>query len=74
MELRQLEIFCILTRELNFTRTAERVHCVQSNVSVQIRSLERELGVRLLDRLSQKVRLTAHGARLLPDAERVLRV
>ena len=72
MELRQLELFCILTYELNFTRTAERAHCVQSNVSVQIRSLERELGVRLFERLGQSVHLTPYGARLLPYAERVL--
>jgi DNA-binding transcriptional LysR family regulator len=39
MEVRQLEIFRALAEELNFTRTAERVHCVQSNVTGQIHSL-----------------------------------
>jgi DNA-binding transcriptional LysR family regulator len=74
MELRQLEIFRILSRELNFTRTAEKAHCVQSNVSVQIRSIEKELGVQLFERLGQKVHLTPQGERLLPYAERVLRL
>src|SRR5260370_8609226 len=74
MELRQLEIFRILSRELNFTRAAERAHCVQSNVSVQIRSLEQEFGFQLFERLGQQIRLTSHGQRLLPYAERILRM
>ncbi|SRR6266568_337880 len=74
MELRQLEIFRILSRELNFTRAAERAHCVQSNVSVQIRSLEQEFGFQLFERLGQQIRLTSHGQRLLPYAERILRL
>jgi DNA-binding transcriptional LysR family regulator len=72
MELRQLEIFRILARELNFTRAATRAHCVQSNVTVQIRSMERELGVALFDRLGKQVRLTPQGQRLLPYAEKIL--
>lgn len=74
MELRQLDIFRILAHELNFTRAAERAHCVQSNVSVQIRAIEQELGVQLFERLGQHVKLTPHGERLLPYAERILRL
>lgn len=74
MELRQLDIFRILARELNFTRAAHRANCVQSNVSVQIRALEDELRVPLFERLGQQVRLTVHGQRLLPYAERILRL
>ena len=72
MELRQLKLFRILAKELSFTKAAIRAHCVQSNVTVQIRSLERELGVALFDRLGKQVRLTSHGHRLLPYAERVM--
>lgn len=72
MEIRQLEIFCIMARELSFTKAATRANCVQSNVTVQIRSLERELGVPLFDRLGKQVRLTEHGKRLLSYAERIL--
>ncbi len=64
--------FSILADELNFTRTAERAHCVQSNVTVQIRGLEEELGVRLFERLGKQVRLTEQGRRLRPYAERIL--
>lgn len=72
MEFRQLDIFRIVAHELNFTKAAKRAHCVQSNVSVQIRAMEQELGVPLFERLGQQVRLTAHGSLLLPYAERML--
>jgi len=72
MEVRQLEIFRILAHELSFTRAAEKAHCVQSNVTVQIRGIETELGVPLFERLGKQVRLTIHGQRLLPYAERIL--
>jgi len=72
MELRQLEIFRVLARELSFTRTAGMVNCVQSNVTAQIRSLEQELGTPLFERLGRKVILTDAGARLVPYADRVL--
>jgi DNA-binding transcriptional LysR family regulator len=72
MEIRQYEIFRILAHELSFTRAAERAHCVQSNVTVQVRSMEEELGVPLFERMGRHVRLTAHGARLLPYAEKIL--
>src|SRR5882757_6595505 len=72
MEFRQLNIFRILAHELSFTKAAKRAHCVQLNVSVQIRAMEQELGVPLFERLGLHVRLTAHGALLLPYAERML--
>jgi DNA-binding transcriptional LysR family regulator len=72
MEIRQLEIFRALAQELNFTKAAARVHCVQSNVTTQIRALESELGARLFDRLAKRVVLTDAGRRFLPYAERVL--
>ena len=72
MEVRQLQTFCILAEELNFTRTAERVHTVQSNVTSQIKSLEAEVGAPLFDRLGKRVVLTEAGRRLRPYAERAL--
>lgn len=72
MEVRQLEIFCALATELNFTRTAERVNTVQSNVTTQIKALEQELGAPLFDRLAKHVVLTEVGRRFLPYAERAL--
>jgi DNA-binding transcriptional LysR family regulator len=72
MEIRQLQIFQALAEELHFTRAAARVHCVQSNVTTQIRSLEEELGTPLFDRLAKRVVLTDAGRRFLPYADKVL--
>jgi len=72
MEVRQLQIFRVLAEELNFTRTAERVHTVQSNVTAQIKALEEELGMPLFDRLGRKVTLTEAGRRFQPFAEQAL--
>ena len=72
MEMRQLEMFVALAEELNFTRTAERLNTVQSNVTSRIRQLEEELGAALFDRLPRRVALTDAGARFLPYARRVL--
>jgi DNA-binding transcriptional LysR family regulator len=72
MEVRQLQIFQALAEELNFTRTAERVHTVQSNVTAQIKALEEELGAPLFDRLGRRVMLTDAGRRFQPFAEQAL--
>jgi DNA-binding transcriptional LysR family regulator len=72
MEVRQLQIFRVLAEELNFTRTAEKVHTVQSNVTAQIRALEEELGVPLFDRLGRRVTLTDAGRNFLPFASQAL--
>jgi DNA-binding transcriptional LysR family regulator len=72
MEMRQLQLFVTLAEELNFTRTAERLHTVQSNVTSHVRHLEEELGVRLFDRYPRRLVLTDAGAQFLPYAQRVL--
>ena len=72
MEVRQLQIFRTLAEELNFTRTAELVHTVQSNVTTQIKALEEELGIPLFDRLGRRVAITDAGRRFLPFAEQAL--
>ena len=72
MEVRQLQIFRALAEELNFTRTAERVNTVQSNVTAQIKALEEELGTPLFDRLGRRVMLTDAGHRFRPFAEQAL--
>lgn len=72
MEVRQLQIFRTLAEELNFTRTAEEVCTVQSNVTAQIKALEEELGVLLFDRLGRRVTLTDAGRNFLPFALQAL--
>jgi len=61
MELRQLRYLEAVARHGHFTRAAEELHVAQSAVSHQIRRLERELGVELLERTTRSVELTAAG-------------
>jgi DNA-binding transcriptional LysR family regulator len=61
VELRELRIFLALAGELHFGRTAERLGISQPAVSEALRVLESRLGVRLFDRTSRRVRLTAAG-------------
>jgi DNA-binding transcriptional LysR family regulator len=72
MELRQLRYFVTLAEELHFGRAAEREHIVQSALSQQVQRLERELGVRLLERSTHHVALTAAGVVFLVEVRQIL--
>jgi DNA-binding transcriptional LysR family regulator len=72
MELRQLRYFVTLAEELHFGHAAEREHIVQSALSQQVQRLERELGVRLLERSTHHVSLTAAGTAFLAEARQIL--
>jgi DNA-binding transcriptional LysR family regulator len=69
-----LRTFSVVAETKHFTRAAERLNCVQSAVSMQIRRLEDTLQVRLLDRDKRGVRLTPEGEILLRHARRVTRL
>jgi DNA-binding transcriptional LysR family regulator len=72
LDLRKLRYFVTLADELHFGRAAQRLFIAQPVLSRQIRALEREVGVTLLDRTSRRVGLTPAGAQLHDDARNLL--
>jgi DNA-binding transcriptional LysR family regulator len=72
MEVRSLEVFLSVAKHLNFTRAGEEVNLSQPSVSVRIRQLETELGVKLFEQLGKRVALTEAGSLLIPHAHRVI--
>ena len=73
MDLRQIAYVEAVARNANFTRAAAELHVAQPALSVAIRRLEEELGVRLFERTSRRVSLTPAGAAFLDRAARVRR-
>ena len=72
MDLQAVRYFVAVAEELSFRRAAERLFVATPTVSAGIKRLETELGVRLFDRSSRSVRLTADGAALMGRARNVL--
>ena len=72
METRELRAFTEVADEGSFSAAARKLHVSQSALSQTIRSLERQLGVRLLDRHSAGVTVTDAGGLLLKEARALL--
>lgn len=73
MELRQLKTFVTISQTESFSRAAEALGYTQSALTVQIRLLENELGVKLFDRIGKKVYLTSSGRQFLGHANQIIR-
>src|SRR4051812_23779186 len=69
---RQLQAFAAVAAAGSFTRAAERLHVTQSAVSVLIRELEADLGIRLFDRTTRRVEITEAGIDFRAGAEKLI--
>ena len=72
MDTRQLAAFCAVVERKSFSQAAERLGVTQPAVSLQVRSLEKRLGRKLLDRSGRRVEPTEAGLALYRGAQRML--
>jgi DNA-binding transcriptional LysR family regulator len=72
MNLDQLRCFVVLAKTLNFRRAAEQLHMAQPSLTRLISRMEKELGVKLIDRTTRQVKLTKAGEVLVTEAQAVL--
>jgi DNA-binding transcriptional LysR family regulator len=72
IDLTKLETFLQAAERLNFSEAAKQLHISQPSVSLQIKTLEQELGATLFERAASGLRLTEAGSLLVPLAKRIL--
>jgi DNA-binding transcriptional LysR family regulator len=72
VSLKRLDAFVMVADELHFGRAAARLHVAQPALSQQIRQLENDLGLALLERTTRRVALTPDGEAFLPHARQLL--
>ncbi|CAM5215278.1 DNA-binding transcriptional LysR family regulator OS=Ureibacillus acetophenoni OX=614649 GN=SAMN05877842_110102 PE=3 SV=1 [Ureibacillus acetophenoni] len=71
MELRHLEYFLMVSKELHFTKAAEKLGISQPTLSQQIKMLEKELGYSLFNRVGKKIELTKVGEIVQEEALKI---
>lgn len=74
MDIRQLTTFVTIAKLQSFSLAAQDLDYAQSTITTQIQLLEKELGVKLFERLGHRITLTSKGSRLLPFAEQILKL
>ena len=73
MESRQLWTFINAAKMGSFSKAAESLGYTQAAVTIQIKNLEDELGVKLFDRMGKQVTLTNRGKKLLKHAHNIFK-
>lgn len=74
VEIRQLKTFLMAAKLASFSKAAATLGYAQSTVTMQIKSLEEELGTSLFDRSERRISLTGEGENLLWYAEQILKL
>lgn len=74
MEIRILRYFLTVVREESITKASEVLHITQPTLSRQLAQMEEEIGVKLFDRGTRKIRLTNEGILLRRRAEEILQL
>ena len=72
MDLQVLKFFCVIVEEKSFLAASHKLNYAQSNLSVKIQQLEKELNTELFVRNSSGVSLTEKGTVLFHYAKRIL--
>src|SRR5580700_9425516 len=72
VDLNAIQVLEVVIREGSLAAAAKKLHRVQSAVSYQLKKLERQLGVKLLDRDGYRLQLTPTGEAVLAEGKRVL--
>lgn len=72
MDIKQLRYFHTIAEEGQITNAAKRLHMAQPPLSYQLKNLEDELGVKLVERGSRNIKLTDAGLILYKRAEQIL--
>lgn len=74
MEIRILRYFLTVVREESITKASEVLHITQPTLSRQLAQMEKDLGVKLFDRGTRKIKLTNEGILLRRRAEEILQL
>src|SRR5437763_13082858 len=72
MNLNQVQVFCAVAKHLSFSMAAEELFITQPAVSQQVKALERQLNVKLFERVGHKLFLTEAGEAVLTHCQTML--
>ncbi len=72
MTIAQLKYLLAVAKYRNFTKAAKEVHATQPTLSMQIKNLEEELGVKIFDRSKTPLKITPIGEKIIEQAKKIL--